>query len=305
VVLCVSLRYRCAAKAREVFAKVRKVFNSIHIQTSLHLRYFFHIGYNGFNYRGWQKSPQLRDASVQFVIETQLSKVLKTELTIVGCGRTDAQVHASQFFFHVDIKEAWDFDLIFRLNKNLPPDIAIFDILPMDDFPHARFDATERTYNYFIHTYKDPFLSNISACYLEKDLHVDEMAKAVSLLLKYDDYGPFSKNLPAGKSTICKVTRAGLYTDEHGDNFRFEIAANRFLNGMIRVIVQKLLAIGRGELSVDEFENDLIAKGKPEIDKIAYPQGLYLSKVKYPFLDVPSRSEFLNSVMHERRWQPI
>ena len=69
--------------------------------------------------------PQLN--SVQFILESVLSQILKTKLTIVGCGRTDAQVHASQFFFHVDIDEAWEYDLMFRLNKNLPNDIAIFD----------------------------------------------------------------------------------------------------------------------------------------------------------------------------------
>lgn len=259
------------------------------------MRYFFHIGYNGFNYRGWQRLPQTNGRNVQFVIEESLSKILKTDLAIVGCGRTDAQVHASQFFFHVDIDKSWDFDLVFRLNKNLPPDIAIFDVLPMEGTPHARFDATRRTYNYFIHTYKDPYLSNISACYLDKDLKVQEMARAFKLLLKYEDYSPFCKNVPAGKSTICKITAANVYVDERVDNLRFEISANRFLNGMIRIIVQKMMMIGRGEMSVDEFEGYLSGKKNPSVNKLAYPQGLYLSKVEYPFLDIPPGSQFLRN----------
>ncbi len=267
------------------------------------LRYFFHIGYNGFNYRGWQKLPQ--SIGVQVVIESLLSQILKTNVTIVGCGRTDAQVHASQFFFHVDIEEAWDYDLMFRLNKNLPTDIAIFEIIPMEGFPHARFDAIGRTYNYFIHTYKDPFLSNISALYLGKHLNLGEMKKAVSLLPQYDDYRPFCKNASAHRTTICKITSASLYTDESGDNLRFEISANRFLSGMIRILMQKLLLIGRGELSVEEFESHLVSKETPKVIKGAYAQGLYLSQVKYPFLEIPSRSQLFNSLAQEKRWTVV
>lgn len=254
------------------------------------MRYFFHIGYNGFNYHGWQNLPQTNGENVQYIIETNLAKILKKKFGIVGCGRTDAQVHASQFFFHVDIDKEWDFDLMFRLNKNLPPDIAVFDILAMEGTPHARFDATARTYNYFIHTYKDPYLATISSCYPEKDLDVTEMKRALAILLKYDDFRPFCKNVPVDRSLLCRITKADLYFDETGDKFRIEISANRFLNGMIRIIVNKILMIGRGEMTVAEFENILITKAKPAINRLAYPQGLHLTKVTYPYLDIPSKS---------------
>ena len=242
---------------------------------------------------------------MQSIIETQLSQVLKTNLTIVGCGRTDAQVHASQFFFHVDIHEAWDYDLVFRLNKNLPGDIAIFDILPMEGLPHARFDAIGRTYNYFIHTSKDPFLADISSLYPDKDLNLGEMNRAVRHLSRYEDYRPFCKNVPSDKPTTCKIISADLYVDKTGNNVRFEISANRFLNGMIRIIVHQLLRIGRGESSVDEFEQHLVSKEPPRIMRAAYPQGLYLSQVKYPFLELPAKSELFNSLVRENRWKKI
>jgi tRNA pseudouridine38-40 synthase len=267
------------------------------------VRYFFHIGYNGFNYRGWQKMPHVN--SVQFILESLLSQILKTKLTIVGCGRTDAQVHASQFFFHADIEEAWDYDLLFRLNKNLPNDIAIFDIIPMEGLPHARLDAVSRTYNYFIHTYKDPFLSNISSLYLGKNLNLEEMKKAVMLLPQHTDYRAFCKTPALQRTTRCKVTSATLYADEQGDNIRFEISASRFLRGMIRIIMQKLLLIGRGQMSVEEFERNLISTEPAPVTRFAYPQGLYLSKVKYPFLEIPSRSELFNSLAQERRWRKV
>lgn len=263
------------------------------------MRYFFHIGYSGFNYQGWQRNPQSK--GVQEVIETLLSQVLKSKLTILGCGRTDSKVHAAQFFFHVDIDEKWDYDLIFRLNKNLPPDISVFDIIPVEHNQHARFDAISRTYNYFIHTNKDPFLARMSSLYPPMRLNFDDMKKAVRLLKKYNDYKPFCKGIST-RTTICKVSAADLYTSEDSDGIRFEITSNRFLNGMIRIIVQKLLQIGQGQMSTDEFENHFITRENPADIKGAYPQGLYLSQVKYPFLEMPAKSELFKLMANEERW---
>ena len=111
------------------------------------MRYFVHIGYNGQRYNGWQKQPGV--LNVQGVIELALSQTLKTPVFVIGCGRTDAHVHASQFFFHMDIEQEWDFDLLFRLNKILPHNIAVFDIIPAEAHRHARFDAVLRSYDYF------------------------------------------------------------------------------------------------------------------------------------------------------------
>ena len=254
------------------------------------MRYFFHIGFNGFLYRGWQRQPD--EQNVQQVFETTLSQIFKEPITVMGCGRTDAQVHASQFFFHADISTRWDYDLVFRINKLLPPDIAVFEIIPVEENQHARFDATLRRYDYFIHTYKDPFLSQLSSLYLEKNLNVGKMKQAVTLLTRYDDYRAFCKRPNAYRTTVCKVTAASFVADASGDRFRFQISADRFLGKMIRIIVGKLLVIGQGKLSVDEFESYLITKETPAIFEPAHPQGLYLSKVTYPFLDVPPRADF-------------
>ncbi len=261
------------------------------------MRYFFHIGFNGFPYRGWQR--QADALSVQQIIETALGQILKSPISIMGCGRTDAQVHASQFFFHADIEKDLDFDLLFRLNKTLPDDIAIFEILPVAENNHARFDALQRTYDYFIHTYKDPFLSNTSALYLEKNLDLNKMKKATSLLTHYSDYRALCKTPDNYRTTICKVSSATLYADEGGDKLRFQISADRFLGRMIRIIMGKFLEIGRGELSVDEFESYLITKETPKIVEPAYPQGLYLSKVTYPYLDLPPRADFSTILQHK------
>jgi len=264
------------------------------------LRYFFHIGYHGTRYSGWQKHPGV--VNVQEVLETGLSKVLKTAIAIIGCGRTDAQVHAAQFFFHIDVEKKWDFDLLFRLNKILPDDIAVFDIIPMDGLPHCRFDAVQRTYDYFIHNYKDPFLSGFSSFYAGKTLAIDKMRAACALLPLYVDYRAFCKMPDRIDHTTCNVRSATLFTSQSGDRLRFQVSANRFLSKMVRIIVGRLLEIGRGEMSIDEFEHYLADKVTPEVIIPAYPQGLYLSKVTYPYLDIPARSEFLGLMRDGVDW---
>jgi len=271
------------------------------------LRFFFHIGYNGFYYRGWQRQAKGPSGpNIQEIIEAAMTKVLKEPISIMGCGRTDAMVHASQFFFHTDIQKEWDYDLVFRLNKTLPDDIAVFEIMPMQEQHHARFDATARTYDYFLHTYKDPFLSISSSLYLEKNLNLSEMKRAVALLTQYNDYRAFCKTPDVYRTTICNVTSSQLFADANGDRLRFQISANRFLGRMIRITMGKLLEIGKGELSVDEFESYLITKQTPRLIEPAHPQGLYLSKVTYPYLDIPQRSDF-SAIQQSRtdQWQPV
>lgn len=254
------------------------------------MRYYVHIGYHGTNYSGWQIHPGV--LNVQEILQNALSQILKTPIAIFGCGRTDAQVHASQFFFHMDVDKEWKFDLLFRLNKLLPNDIAVFDIIPMEGLPHARFDAIERTYDYFIHTYKDPFLSRFSSFYAYKNLDIAQMKAAVALLPLYNDYRGFCKSPDRNDHTICNITSANLYVSPDEDKIRFQISANRFLSKMVRIIVGRLLEIGKGKLTVDEFEYYLINKITPAIITPAYPQGLYLSKVTYPYLDIPPRTHF-------------
>lgn len=269
------------------------------------MRYFLHIGYHGAQYSGWQKHPGT--LNIQQVLETAISQILKIPVTIVGCGRTDAQVHASQFFFHMDIEKAWDFDLLFRLNKLLPLDIAIFDIIPMEGLPHARFDAIQRSYDYFIHTYKDPFLNGFSSMYLEKNLDLDKMKAAVALLPLYNDYRAFCTSPDKNEHTICHVSSAGLFADQNADRIRFHISSNRFLGKMIRIIIGRLLDIGKGTMSIDEFENHLVNKETPHSINPAYPQGLYLSKVTYPYLNLPPRTTFISLLKNnaDNAWNAI
>lgn len=264
------------------------------------MRYFVHIGFKGYSYRGWQR--QARVVTVQQVLEETFSKVLKEKITCIGCGRTDAKVHASQYFFHFDFYEDLPKNLQFKLNKVLPDDIAIFDIIPMDGHPHAQFDAVERTYDYFINTKKDPFLHELSALYEGTSLNLEQMKKAVAIIPNYSDYSLFCKTPDRNDSNFCKVTSAKLFVNPQGDRIRFQISANRFIKGMIRIIVMRLIDIGREDLSVDDFEGILSGRIVPSEITIAHPQGLYLTKVKYPFLDLPTRSEFAGGNSSQRSY---
>ena len=256
------------------------------------MRYFFHIGYNGHTYGGWQRHPKAN--SVQEIIETALSGILKTPTGIVGCGRTDSKVHASQYFFHVDIDLPLRDDFIFILNKTLPHNIAIFDVIPMDGKQHARFDAVQRQYDYYWHTYKNPFLGQLSSFHQIDKLDLLEMKKAVALLPKYKDYRAFCTAPDKNEHTICNVMDAKLYCAANEEHFRFHISSNRFLSKMIRLLMGNILRIGTHQMSVDEFEHHLISKEIPRDFHAASGVGLYLSKVTYPYLNLAARTEFNN-----------
>lgn len=253
------------------------------------MRYFFHIAYLGTAYSGWQKHPNT--TTVQQVLETKLAQVLKVKIAINGCGRTDAGVHASQFFFHADLEISTVEELLFRLNKALPSDISVFDIIPVEAKAHARFDAYLRTYDYFIHTYKNPFINHTSSFYRLKNTDLDKMQQALQLLLLYDDYKGFCTSPAKYEHTICKIREVKLYFDASEKHLQVQVSANRFLSKMIRIIVGKLLKIGTGNLSLDEFEHYLISGTTPAILDLAYPQGLHLSKVDYRYLNLPNQTK--------------
>ncbi len=242
-------------------------------------RFFFHIAYNGTNYRGWQKLPGIK--SIQEEIESTLGKILHRRVEINGCGRTDAGVHASQYFFHTDLEENWEFDLKFRANMALPEDISLLDIIPVHDKAHARFDAYSRSYDYFIHGTKDPFLNPASSYYPLEGLDLELMARAVALLPNYDNFVAFCLTPEKHEHHICRVSDAKLYTNQSRDRLRFHLSSNRFLKGMIRILVRKLLEIGAGNLSLEDFEESLRSGlVLPETIK-SHARGLYLSRVVY------------------------
>ncbi len=254
------------------------------------MRYFIHLSYNGAAYKGWQRQNNV--ISVQEVLEDRLSQLFKKRVRVGGCGRTDAQVHASQYYAQMNIDEPWDFDICFRLNKMLPSDIVVYSITEMHYSAHALKDATERTYDYYFHTKDDPFMADFSSFYPEPHLDITAMQKAADLLSKYDDYRSFCKTPDKHNHTRCIVKSAFIEKNEETGNFHFQIVGNRFLRGMIRIIVAHLLEVGRGKESLEQLERLFIEKENTVNVKVADARGLYLSKITYPFLDEPTKSGF-------------
>lgn len=244
-------------------------------------RYFIHLAYNGANYNGWQTQPEL--PTVQETLEKALSTLLRQPIAVVGCGRTDTGVHASDFYAHFELRDPKDFknlkDLVFKLNNFLPPDIAIFDIFPVADNAHARFDATARTYQYHVSDRRLPFRQGqYCRIYYKPDL--DLMNEAAQVLMEYDDFTSFAKLHTQVKTNICHLSEA--HWDTVGEEWVFTIKSNRFLRNMVRSVTGTLLDVGRGKLSIEGLR-EIVEKKNRCAAGVSMPAcGLFLTKVDYP-----------------------
>lgn len=247
------------------------------------MRYFLEIAYSGLNYSGWQRQPG--STTVQGVIEEGLSTIFQEDISVIGCGRTDKGVHASQFFLHFDTEQEIPHYFLTRINQLLPKDIAVYRLLPVSDNAHTRFDATDRTYLYRIHFRKDPFLKDTSFFYPWMPLDLAKMNDATSLLLNYTEFYPFAKGGTNVKTNICYLTKAEWKHFEDQKQLYFEISANRFLRGMVRLIVGCMFLIGKGKLEVEQLREAMDEQTSLPRSLSAPPQGLFLTSVSYPYID--------------------
>ncbi|GAB4129984.1 MAG: tRNA pseudouridine(38-40) synthase TruA [Raineya sp.] len=248
------------------------------------MRYFLEIAYRGTNYAGWQK--QNNAPSIQAEIEKALQVILKEEIAITGSGRTDTGVHASQQFAHFDTSHTIQTGIGRSLNAILPKDISILGVYEVGKEAHSRFDAISRKYRYKIIHEKNPFLEHLATLVPYK-LDVSLMQEAAHKLLLYTDYESFSKVKAHTKHFRCKINQANWYYSKdifsQTEVLIFEITANRFLWGMVRAIVGTLLEVGRKKLSIQDFEEVIVARNRAKAAGAALPEGLYLSEIKYPY----------------------
>ena len=242
-------------------------------------RYFIYLGYNGKNFSGWQVQPN--GITVQQCIEEALATLLRQPVPIVGAGRTDAGVHARTMIAHFDWEEPIA-DLPFlaeKLNRLLPKDIAIYRIVPVRPEAHARFDATSRTYKYYVTTRKDPF--NYELVYrMTGKLDFDAMNEACKVLFDFVDFTSFSKLHTDVKTNNCRITHA-VWTLT-GNDLVFEITADRFLRNMVRAIVGTLVEVGRGKLSIKDFRSVIEARDRCKAGTSAPGNALFLTGITYP-----------------------
>ena len=242
------------------------------------MRYFIQFAYFGKAYHGWQNQPNA--ITVQQVLEEGLSKLLRSKLAIVGAGRTDAGVHALEMFAHFNYEEIESpTNLAHRLNNYLPSDIAIKSILPVKNDAHARFDAVERTYEYWIVQEKSPFQTE-TAHYIWSVLDIDAMNKAAKILMEYEDFECFSKSHTDVKTYVCKIKKA-VWVKKEG-KLVFTITADRFLRNMVRAIVGTLLEIGAKKMAPEAIREIIKSKDRSRAGVSVPAKGLYLTKVLYP-----------------------
>jgi tRNA pseudouridine38-40 synthase len=243
------------------------------------LRYFIELSYLGKNYHGWQRQPNAK--TIQEVIENSLSLLLSDSIAVVGCGRTDAGVHASQFFLHFDSKSILEGkQLKFKLNAFLPADIAIHEIFIVDKEVHARFDASFRSYEYRITLVKDPFLIESSWQLNFTNLDLIKMNKASKILLEYENFKCFSRSKTDVKTYNCTIEKA--IWKKNKNLLTFHITANRFLRNMVRAIVGTLIEVGKNNLSLDEFREIIEEQDRSKAGASVKSKGLFLTEIGYP-----------------------
>ena len=242
-------------------------------------RYFIYLQYDGSKYHGWQIQPN--GITVQGELQRCLSTVLRKETPIVGAGRTDTGVHARMMAAHFDSDCVTDSceQLAYRLNRILPPDISIYRIEPVDSDMHARFSARARTYHYYIHTVKSPFMRQYS---LETHyiLNFNKMNEAAKHLLAVKDFASFCKTGSDVKTTLCDVREAKWVETQPGCWY-FEITADRFLRNMVRAVVGTLVDVGRGRLTLDEFKAVVDSHKRTEARESMPGHALFLEDIKY------------------------
>lgn len=243
------------------------------------MRYFIRLAYKGTDFHGWQLQPNA--LSVQQVVQEALQTMLRLPISIIGAGRTDAGVHASQFFAHFDFENAIDTkELVLKLNAFLPDTVVVYDIFIVTNNAHARFDATSRSYEYRIFLGRDPFLNDTTWQIHNQKLNVEAMNKAAQLILNYTDFKCFSKTKTDVKTYLCDVTKA-IWIQE-GKKLTFHITANRFLRNMVRAIVGTLVDIGLEKNSPQSIK-DVIESHDRKMAGFSVPaKGLFLTEITYP-----------------------
>ena len=242
------------------------------------MRFFIQFSYFGKAYHGWQNQPNA--ITVQEVLEGAMSKIMNQSVVLMGAGRTDTGVHAKEMYAHFDVEELKDGnELVFRLNSLLPPDIAVQQIFEVKEDAHARFNATSRTYKYYITKLKDPF-SFDNAHFIKKELNVEQMNLAARLLIGKKDFECFSKTNTDVFTNICDLQKA--HWSQENNMLVFTITADRFLRNMVRSIVGTLINVGIGKYPVDYVNTILKSKDRSMAGVSVPAKGLYLTSIIYP-----------------------
>ncbi|NOT37915.1 MAG: tRNA pseudouridine(38-40) synthase TruA [Saprospiraceae bacterium] len=244
------------------------------------MRVLLELCYDGTNYFGWQIQP--KQISVQQILQEKISQITGNPIELVGCGRTDTGVHASQYFAHLDIDESSFNKLsIYKINAVLPQDISILNMSTIDDQFHARFNAKQRKYIYRIHNNKDPFNRNFSFLYSSINAnHLSNLNKVAEIIKRMTSFESFVKSNSGLENFKCVIS-VSRWVAINDQQFEFHIAADRFVRGMVRLCVGACLSYATNKISLNEIDQSI--ENKKQIPKSwSVPaHGLTLTEVKY------------------------
>lgn len=254
------------------------------------MRYFVSISYSGKNYSGWQ--IQNNALSIEEILEKAFSIQLAEPIDLVGAGRTDTSVNAIGYIAHFDSENeniCKELDkTLYKINAILPHEINVFNIFAIHPEAHARYDATSRTYKYFVHTVNDPFSTEYSTFY-KFPLDIEAMNQAADYLLGEKDFSCFEKLRGGNNTSICTVIKASWesytpnITNSSEGHYVFTITANRFLRNMVRAIVGSLLEIGRGKQKAEWILELLEIKNRTAAGSSVPGNALFLCDITYPY----------------------
>jgi tRNA pseudouridine38-40 synthase len=244
------------------------------------MRYFIQLAYQGKNYCGWQRQPQ--QPSVQQTLETVFSTFTNTKIDVTGCGRTDTGVHSSFYIAHLDTDFVFEPEHLRNLNAMLPRDIALHKLWAVADDLHARFSAYSRSYVYFLTFVKDPFRVETAWQYTQASGYSLELLNQAAQLLKgYTDFEPLCKKGSDVEHYRCTIHRAE-WVDWDGRGYQFHVSANRFLRGMVRLMVGACLEVAKGKLTLEELKLRMDMQTDLPRPLSVPAHGLFLSGIEYP-----------------------
>ncbi|MCX7697141.1 MAG: tRNA pseudouridine(38-40) synthase TruA [Bacteroidales bacterium] len=259
-------------------------------------RYAIELSYRGDEFCGWQRQKNAR--SVQEELEEKLEIFIHQKTTITGCGRTDTGVHARYYVAHVDLHHPIEniCDFIYHWNAVLHKHIVVHNMHPVAPRWNARYYAISREYRYFICRSKDPFLYQFS-WYFPAELDLEKMNRAAALLIGRHDFTGFAKKGGGQKTGICHVQKA--FFSERENWLIFQIAADRFLRGMVRIIVGTLIEVGKGNISFDDIQIALDTRTRLSQVTMVPSHALFLWNIIYPDFPPSKQSNIETSLNNQ------
>lgn len=237
------------------------------------------LKYDGTAYHGWQ--IQKNAVTVQETVKNALDKITGGDIKLIGCGRTDAGVHAENYVcnFHTLSSPPAD-RLPYALNSMLPEDIVCTGAEIVNEDFHAKNSAVKKRYVYKIlaREFPDAFLCRY-AWHFKYPVDIDKMRTAAKAFLGEHDFIGFASSGFTVKTTVREIYSLDILHE--GDIITIDITGNGFLYNMVRIIAGTLIFAGCGKIDPESMADIISSRDRTRAGITAPPQGLFLKEVYY------------------------